>query len=154
MDVFLKVIDVLLRERVDFIVLSHEPVITSEEAALARGTSLESGAKAIIAKVEDFMMFVLPSNLKIDSRKIKKIFNSKNFRFATDEELYNLTSCKKGAVPPFGFIFGLETYVDEHLLKQKEINFNAGRNDVSIHMKLKDYLKIVKPKIEKFSQDF
>ncbi|MFH8080513.1 MAG: YbaK/EbsC family protein [Candidatus Aenigmatarchaeota archaeon] len=153
MDVFLRLLDVLLEAKVEFTIMSHEPVTTSEEAAKVRGTTLESGAKAIIAKTDRFFMLVLPSNLKVDSKKIKKIFETKNFRFATEEELYKLTSCKKGAVPPFGFLFGLDTIVDEELLKQKEINFNAGRNDKSINMKLEDYLKIVKPKIEKFSQD-
>jgi len=152
MDVFSKLVDLLLEAKVDFEVISHQPVETSEEAALARNTSLESGAKAIIAKLDRFAMFVLPANLKIDSRKAKKIFRAKNFRFATDEELYEMTSCKKGAVPPFGSLFGLETLVDEEMLKQKEINFNAGRNDRSIKMRLEDYIKIEKPKIEKFSQ--
>jgi Ala-tRNA(Pro) deacylase len=151
MDVFSKLVDLLIAEKVDFQIMTHEPVTTSEEAALIRGTTLESGAKAIIAKTDKFVMLVLPANLRIDSKKIKRIFNSKNFRFATDEELLRLTNCKKGAVPPFGLLFGLETYVDEKLLEQKEINFNAGRNDKSIAMKTKDYIKIVKPKIEKFS---
>ncbi len=151
MDVFSKLVDLLIAEKVDFQLMTHEPVTTSEEAALARGTSLESGAKAIIAKTDKFVMLVLPANLKIDSKKVKRIFNVKSFRFATDEELLTLTGCKKGAVPPFGFLFGLDTYVDEKLLKQKEINFNAGRNDRSIAMRVEDYIKIVKPKIENFS---
>ncbi|MEM5777689.1 MAG: YbaK/EbsC family protein [Candidatus Aenigmatarchaeota archaeon] len=152
MDVFFQLIDTLVKYKVDFKIFTHQPVTTSEEAALVRGTALESGAKAIVAKLDKFVMFVLPANLNIDSRKVKKIFKTKNFRFATDEELYDITSCKKGAVPPFGNLFGLETFVDEELLKQKKINFNAGRNDKSIEMKTEDYLKIVKPKIEKFSQ--
>jgi len=151
MDVFSKLIELSLREKADFQVMTHDPVTTSEEAALVRGTSLESGAKAIIAKTDKFFMLVLPANLKIDSKKIKKIFNAKKFRFVTDEELLTITGCIKGAVPPFGLLFGLETYVDEELLKQKEINFNAGSNDKSIAMKTRDYIKIVKPKIEKFS---
>ncbi|MEM5799608.1 MAG: YbaK/EbsC family protein [Candidatus Aenigmatarchaeota archaeon] len=152
MDVFSELVNILVNFKVDFEIMSHRPVTTSEEAALVRGTTLESGAKAIVAKIDRFVLFVLPANLNIDSKKVKKIFKTKNFRFATDEELYDITSCKKGAVPPFGNIFGLETFVDQELLKQKKINFNAGRNDKSIKMKTEDYLKIVKPKIEKFSQ--
>ncbi|MEM5878483.1 MAG: YbaK/EbsC family protein, partial [Candidatus Aenigmatarchaeota archaeon] len=88
-----------------------------------------------------------------DSSKIKKLFKTKNFRFADDDELLKLTGCKKGAVPPFGLLFGLKTIVDEKLLEQKEINFNAGANDKSIKMNTEDYVKILKPKIEKISQD-
>ncbi len=49
--------------------------------------------------------------------------------------------------------FGIETFVDEKLIKQKEINFNVGRNDKSISIKVNDYLKIQKVKIEDFSCD-
>lgn len=151
--VFERLVDLILDNKIDFEVMTHQPVETSEQAALVRGTNLESGAKAIVAKVDKFMMFVLPSNLKLDSAKIKKIFKTKNFRFADDRELIEITGCKKGAVPPFGLLFDLETIVDKELLKQKEINFNAGANDKSIKMKTEDYIKIVKPKIEKISQD-
>ena len=40
----------------------HTPVYTSEEAARVRGTSLASGAKALICKADDrFIMYVVPA---------------------------------------------------------------------------------------------
>ncbi len=89
MDIFSRIVDFLVAKKVDFVLMSHEPVYTSEEAALAKGTSLESGAKAIIAKADRFIMLVLPSNLKIDSKKVKRIFGVKNFRFADDMNYIN-----------------------------------------------------------------
>src|SRR5688572_10575121 len=47
---------------VAFDLLRHEPVYTSQQAAVARGTSLSSGAKALVCKADDhFDLFVLPA---------------------------------------------------------------------------------------------
>src|SRR5437867_1357901 len=40
----------LQQKGVSFTVLRHEPVFTSEQAAAVRGTSLSSGAKALVMK--------------------------------------------------------------------------------------------------------
>src|SRR5260370_25306837 len=57
---------------VSFTVLRHEPVFTSEQAAAVRGTSLASGAKALVVKAgEEFLLLVLPADRKLDSRKAR-----------------------------------------------------------------------------------
>ena len=50
--VFLRVENLLKQHGVDFAVLRHQPVFTSEEAAAVRGVALSTGAKALICKVE------------------------------------------------------------------------------------------------------
>jgi hypothetical protein len=50
MSVFEQVENLLRQQRLDFHVLRHEPVYTSEEAARIRGTPSSSGAKALICK--------------------------------------------------------------------------------------------------------
>lgn len=105
----------------------------------------------IVKADKGYYMFVLSAAKKLDSKKAKAILKSKNLRFATEDELMEITSCKPGAIPPFGNLFGLQMFVDESLLSQDIINFNAGRNDTSIEMKLKDYLEIVEPIIDDFS---
>ncbi|MCX6929620.1 MAG: hypothetical protein NT154_41355 [Verrucomicrobia bacterium] len=57
--VFLRVENLLKQYGVDFGVLRHQPVFTSEQAAAVRGVALSTGAKALICKVDDrFVMFV------------------------------------------------------------------------------------------------
>jgi prolyl-tRNA editing enzyme YbaK/EbsC (Cys-tRNA(Pro) deacylase) len=96
-------------------------------------------------------MFVISASKKIDSKKAKKILGTKSLSFASREEVLENCHCNSGAVPPFGDMFGMEVYVDKSILDQKEINFNAGRNDKSIQMKTKDYLKVTKHRVEDFS---
>src|SRR5204863_1773207 len=52
-----------------------------------------------------------------------------------------------GAMPPFGNLYGLQTYVDMHLAEQDYIVFEAGTHTDAIKMSYRDYEKIVKPKL-------
>ena len=135
----------------------HEPVLTSEEAAKVRtGYTLEQGAKALIVKIDEskdtFVMFVLPGDLKLDSKKIRQNLGIKKFRFATEEELGQVTNgVERGGVPPFGNLFNLKTYAHKRLFEIEKIIFNAGDRRFSIAMNSKDYLTIVKPEIVKIA---
>ena len=122
---------------------------TSEEVAKLRGTPLETGAKSMIIKIDDgFIEVVIQADKKFSSRPAKKFLKTDCLRFGTKEELFNLTHCVQGAVPPFGSLFGLKTYVDENLINNKNydfISFNGGLRTKSFQIKKDDYLKIEKP---------
>lgn len=131
---------------VEFTTLQHRPVFTSAEAAEVRGTSLRSGAKALILKGDDrFVMAVLPADMALDSRAVRDRLGWKGLRFATKEELLELTGLTPGSVPPFGSLFGLETICDERLGENQSINFNAGSHSDSIQMTYAGFLAFEKP---------
>ena len=68
---------------VEFSVLQHAPVFTSEEAAAVRGTSLASGAKALICKADQqFVLIVLPADHRLASKQVRKEAGVKSLRFA------------------------------------------------------------------------
>src|SRR3954462_14491514 len=93
-------------------VLRHAPVFTSEEAAAVRGTPLASGAKALICKADErFVMIVMPADRRLASKEA----GAKSLRFASREEVEQLTTLAPGSIPPFGSLFGLPTWCDESL---------------------------------------
>src|SRR5205809_4444319 len=105
-------------------VLHHSPVFTSEEAAAVRGTPLASGAKALICKADErFVMVVLPADRKLASKTVRQTEGVKSLRFASREEVEQLTSLVPGSIPPFGSLFGLPTWCDEGLAVHSTINF-------------------------------
>ena len=131
---------------VRFDVLEHEPVYTSEQAAEVRGTSLASGAKALICKADGTMvMFVLPANLRLCSKSVRKNLGIRSLRFATRDEVQTLTGLQPGSIPPFGSLFELPTYCDQLLAQQPRINFNAGDHARSISMTYADYARVEEP---------
>jgi len=134
--------------------VSHMPTKTSEESARARGEPLSIGGKAIVLKMNgSFKLFVLSAARKLDSSKIKKYFGAKGLRFATRDELVDLTGLEPGSVPPFGRpITGLELYVDTSITENSRIAFNAGSLTESIIMAVDDYMQIASPAVFSFSK--
>jgi Ala-tRNA(Pro) deacylase len=146
----------LLRERNrDFETFEHEPVRTSEEAAATRpGYGLHQGAKAIVVKVKApgteprFIMLVFPADRRFDSKKAKAALGVKDIRFATPEEIAEVTGgVEVGGVPPFGTLFNLEVVADPALFENERIVFNAGDRRFSVAMRSADYRELVEPRV-------
>jgi len=154
MTTFEQLTQFLTAQAIVFRTVHHEATLTSEASAKARGEDLSVGGKAIVMKVDaEFKLFVLSAALKIDSQKIRNHFNAKKTRFATAEELQQLTGLAPGSIPPFGKpILNLDIYVDGSIVRNEIIAFNAGSLTDSIIMSTKDYLKIAQPVILEFSQ--
>jgi len=152
-DMFEEIKNWLHSELIDFKEIHHEETRTSEEAAKARGEALSIGGKAIVLKVGDtFKIFVLSAARKLDSSAIKSRFKTRKTRFASRDELLNLTGLEPGSVPPFGKpLLNLELYVDKSIKDNERIAFNAGSLTDSIIMNTRDYLEISKPVIFNFS---
>ena len=152
MTVFDRIIALLDSKGVAYGVSRHAPVFTSEEAARVRGAPLSSGAKALICKAAgEFVMFVMPGDRRLDSKLVRKAFNLRSLRFATREEVEQLTRLAPGSIPPFGSLFGFATYCDEALALQPKINFNAGDHTISVTMSFADYIAVEEPRLGQFS---
>lgn len=146
--VFERVENLLKQHVIAYKVLRHEPVYTSEEAARVRGTPLSSGAKALICKGEEgFVMFVLPADRKLDSHAVRRAKDWKKLRFATRDEVMEMTGLVPGSIPPFGSLFGLPTFCDKRLGENEVINFNAGDHSISVSMRYVDYVQVEKPEL-------
>ena len=132
---------------VGYQVKEHSPTFTSRESATAREDALGIGGKALVFKTKTgFANMVVPADKKVDSRQLKKMLSTKSLRFATKEELLNLTGLEPGAVPPFGSpIFELKLFVAEEVYDNDLISFNAGDHTRSISMISADHLKVAKP---------
>lgn len=150
--VHLQITNLLHEKGMWFEEFMHGEVRTSEDAAKVRlGYSLAQGAKALIvrAKIPNegkrFVMLVMPADQKFDNGKVKALLRARDIRFATEDEVAQLTTgIKPGGVPPFGGLFGIDVLCDESLYRNEKIVFNAGRTS-SIAMKSVDYRALVSP---------
>ena len=127
--------------------LHHEPTHTSEESARARGESVRIGGKALLIMTGDvFRLFVISAALKLDNAAVRHHFGTRRARFATPEELMNLTGLVPGSVPPFGRpILPFDLFLDESIPANDRIAFNAGTLTDSIIMPVSDYLRVAQP---------
>jgi Ala-tRNA(Pro) deacylase len=151
--VLLAIRDLLTREGVSFRALHHEPTRTSADSARVRGEELRVGGKALLVKVgQTQRLFVLSAALRFDSEAVRRHFGERRIRFATPEELAERTGLVPGSVPPFGPpILPFELYVDESILANERIAFNAGSLTDSIVMSVADYVRVARPTVMRFA---
>ena len=144
----------LEEQGIDFRTLEHAPTLTSEDSARERGEDISIGGKALLLKIDDrFHLFVLSAARKLDSKAIKKYMKAKKIRFATREELMDMTGLVPGSVPPFGRpLIDFDLYVDESIMQNERIAFNAGSLTKSVIMPVKDYSKVAHPQVFSFSK--
>ncbi len=149
-----KIIELLRSKNIEFDIIKHPPVTTSSEAAGARGSKLSQGAKAIIVRAnEQFYHLIISAAVPLDNNKLRKVLGTRRVRFATAEELFELTGCMPGAVPPFGNIFGLPVFMDSALLSEEIVYFNCGSHTISLRMSRSDLQSVTGAQIADFHKD-
>jgi len=148
-----RILELLDGEGISYRRISHEPTRTSEDSSRARGEALETGGKALLLKCGDsFSIFVLSAALKLDSQAVKKRLGVRSLRFATAEELLELTGLVPGSVPPFGEpVLPFPLYVDESIEANERIAFNAGSLTDSLVLGTEDYLRVARGELFRFS---
>ena len=156
-DIFRRIRTLLDNAGVDYEHLEHDHVHGSRDAAKVRGTTLAEAAKALVLKDRTsggLSLFVVAGDRKLDLKAIKKdILGTKNISLAPPEEVLSATGCAVGSVPPFGNIFKLPVYFDQHLKDtQQQIVFSAGTHTDSIRMRTEDFLTVVRPTVAAYSR--
>ncbi len=92
-------------------------------------------AKSVLLKdEEDYLLVVLPATHRLDLGRLHKLLN-RHVGLATEDEVAEkFSDCDVGAIPPTGHFYDIETIVDEALLSQPEIYFEAGDHESLVHM--------------------
>jgi Ala-tRNA(Pro) deacylase len=141
----------LKENRIKYKITRHKEVFTTQEVAAIQHISGKQLAKVVVVKHKDFAMMVLPANLLLDIKKVKKILKSKSVRLAKEAELEKLfPDCEIGAMPPFGNLYNLPVYIDKSLTTKEKIAFEAGDHTHTIVMKYEELAQLIQPQIEEF----
>ena len=92
-------------------------------------------------------MAVLSADHQIDLEKAAKAMR-KAVSLDSEKEFKSLfPDCAVGAMPPFGNLYDVATYVDKSLAQEDYIVFEAGTHTDAIKLSYLDYENIVKPQV-------
>jgi Ala-tRNA(Pro) deacylase len=149
MKIPLQLIDCLNESKVRYEILHHPEAVTAQRIAQAEHVKGRHHAKVVMIKSGgERLMAVLPADHQIDLEKVGKVIG-KPASLDSEKEFKSLfPDCAIGAMPPFGNLYGLPTYVDKSLAAQDYIVFEAGTHSDAIKLSYRDYEKIVKPQVE------
>lgn len=156
--IFSQLVSLLDNQSARYTVIDHVTAGRSQDAAKARGTKIEQGAKALVCHVKgngikQHVLAVLPAHRKANLSVLAKTLGATRASLASPKEVMELTQCVFGAIPPFSFHPDLKLVVDPMLFQlETEIVFNAGSLERSILLNVEDYGRIVRPELIAFSE--
>jgi Ala-tRNA(Pro) deacylase len=156
-DVFDELVALLREAKAKFRVIEHEAEGRSENISAIRGNRPEQAAKAMVLDLRGggggrrHVLAILPGNRKLDFNAVATLFEARKCGFASPETAQELTGCVMGSVPPFAFNPALAIVVDEDLLANDTLFFNAGRLDRSMELDAKDWLAVARPRVARIA---
>ncbi len=145
--------DYLDENNIQYAVLRHAPAFTAQETAATAHVPGKEMAKPVIVNVDGrLVMTVLPASRMLDLDHFRAITRAKRMHLATEDECARrFRDSEVGAMPPFGNLYKMETWVDETLSADEEITFNAGTHTELIRMRFADFERLVRPRVHPFS---
>ena len=134
----------LTEHAVPYEILPHTHTATSLNSASAAHVPGNKMAKSVILEDEDgYLMAVIPATEHVKIRELNQVLN-RNMGLATEMELRHLfRDCEIGAIPPVGLAFGMQTIVDDSLMRCNDVYFEAGDHEELIHVKGTSFRKLM-----------
>jgi Ala-tRNA(Pro) deacylase len=148
-----KLKDFLDSKGIKYVTISHSTAYTANEIAASAHIPGKELAKTVMVKIDGKMtMAVLPASYKVDFDLLQKVTGASKVELASEQEFEGMfPGCEIGAMPPFGNLYEMEVLVDKSLCEDEEIAFNAGSHTELLRLSYKDFERLVKPKVVKFS---
>jgi Ala-tRNA(Pro) deacylase len=151
-----RLFEFLEKDGTPYTVHVHPSAYTASEVAQAAHVPGRQMLKSVILKADDeLVMAVLSANETANLDVLRNVIGCGVLRLASEEKFRDaFPTCKVGAMPPFGNVFGLPTYCESTLSANREIEFNAGTHEETVRMAFDDYLRLANPRFAHFAQPY
>jgi Ala-tRNA(Pro) deacylase len=143
----------LNRNHVKYVSIGHSPAFTAQEIAASAHIPGKEVAKAVIVKMDGKLaMSVLPASHQVDLERLRSFAGATTVELAHEKDFAAMfPGCELGAMPPFGSLYGMATFVAKSLTEDEEIAFNAGTHTELIRLPFREYMRLEEPKVLDFS---
>jgi len=120
---------------VKYDVIAHPYAQTGREAADLAHIPADHLAKGIVlANGHDGLLVVVPADRHIRLHTLQRELG-RPLRLAQEREFQHVfDDCVPGALPPFGFLYGMETLIDNELCELGNNYFAAGDHEHLVHV--------------------
>jgi Ala-tRNA(Pro) deacylase len=146
--------DLLQRREIPFEEIRHDPVFTAQELAHTEHVSGHRVAKVVVIWADGKLVeLILPASRQVVFAEVRSLLDAEEIRLATEQELQAaFADCEPGAMPPLPNGSGIQVLLDEALATDGDILFQAGTHRDAIKIRFADWLRVVNPRIESFSE--
>lgn len=127
--------------------IHHARALTAQETAASAHIRGRLLAKTVMVKIDGRLaMVVLPAARRVHFGRLREATGAHDAGLACESEFRDLfPDCEVGAMPPFGNLYGIEVYVDESLVTDDDIAFNAGTHTRVMRMPYREFERLVAP---------
>lgn len=139
--------DYLIGQRVWFETLLHRPAPSASRLAGNIHVSGRYVAKAVLVRTDGTKaLAVLPATHRIDLARLSLVLGKGPLCLASEDEVIGtFGDCERGALPPFGRLYGLTTVVDNTLASGSQIIFVGNARHEGVRMRYHDFETLESP---------
>ena len=125
--------------------IKHRTVYTAYDKAQTLHLAEKMVGKTLVLKIDKgISVALIAANKNLDKNKLKKLAKAKKIDFVSEKIIKNkLKGVKVGAIPPFGNLWGLRTFIDKSLLKEPKIIISGGDYNWSIKISPANFKKLI-----------
>lgn len=129
----------------DYKVCVHEHSHSSAETARRAGVPEHRLAKSVILEDDrGCVMAVIPANRQLLVREVGHLLERPALHLADEPRIAKMFSdCDRGAVPPFGMAWGMETIVDEEIEENSEVYVEGGDHEELLRMSGEQFRRLM-----------
>ncbi|HMP04133.1 MAG TPA: YbaK/EbsC family protein [Gemmatales bacterium] len=146
--------ELLQRRQIPFEEVHHDPAFTAQELAHREHVTGHCVAKVVMIWADDRLVeLVLPASRQVVFSEVRSLLDAHEIRLATEPEMQTaFVDCEPGAMPPLPHVPNVEVLLDEALATDGMILIQAGTHRDAIKLHFNDWLQVVNPRIESFSE--
>ncbi len=134
----------LEEEGATYDIIKHREEFTALSEARASGVAPREWAKSVAVRLDGSpALALLPATRRVDLRRFEQVAGVEEAELVAEEELAALyPDCDLGAIPPFGRLYGQNTFVDVTLREDERVGFHAGTHTETLVMAYQDFERI------------
>ncbi len=123
-----KITTFLEKNKIKYEPVKHRTVYTAYDKAATLKVKPSVIGKTLVLKADkDLVIALLPGNKNLDKNKFKKLAKAKKVDFISETVMKNkFKGIKLGAIPPFGELWKLPTFIERGLTETTKIFVNSG----------------------------
>lgn len=139
---------------VNYRVSHHPTAYTAQMLAEIEHVPGRKVIKPVIVQADgEFVMCALPACYRVDLGELKNQLQAGDVKLVDEPKLTELfPDCELGAAPPIGRLYGMTTLMDESLVADDRVTFQAGTHCDAVTMSLAEYRRVAQPEIAHFGR--
>jgi Ala-tRNA(Pro) deacylase len=139
---------------VNYRVSKHQDAFTAQDLAAAEHVPGREVLKPVIVRADGrYLMCALPAPYKVDLNELGRQLQCEHVELVEEGKLTEIfPECELGAEAPIGRLYNMPTVMDESVMGDTQVIFQAGSHSDAIVMTLADYRRAAMPEVAHFGR--